>query len=104
MMIKGNEQGGNMELRIGGIYSLPNGRELIVLGKRENGRVSYKLSSRNGQYEISDDGRLICDGRLTAWDVSNLNDTGRSVGMERSTKLQEYIESTNDLGNAFAPS
>lgn len=93
-----------MEFRVGGIYCLPNGRELIVLCKRENGRVHYGLSSRNGQYEISDDGRLVCDGRLTAWDVSNLNDTGRSVGMERSTKLQENTESTNYLENAFAPS
>ena len=93
-----------MEFRVGGIYCLPNGRELIVLCRRENGHVSYRLTSRNGHYEISDNGRLVCDGRLTAWDVSNLSDTGRSVGMERSTKLQENIESTNDLENAFAPS
>jgi hypothetical protein len=72
-----------MDLRVGGIYSLPNGRELIVLGKRQNGRVSYRLSCRMGQYEISDEGRLICNGTLTAWDVSNLTDTGRSVGVER---------------------
>ena len=78
-----------MDLRVGGIYCLPNGRELVVLGKRENGAVSYRLSCRNGEYEIGDDGRLICEGKLTAWDVSSLNDTGRSIGMERSTKLQE---------------
>ena len=72
-----------MDLRVGGIYYLPNGRELIVLGRRENGRVSYRLSCRTGNYEITDDGRLICDGKLTAWDVSNLSDTGRSVGVER---------------------
>ena len=87
-----------MDLRVGGVYCLPNGRELIVLGKRENGCVSYRLSSRGGQYEINDEGRLICDGRLTAWDVSNLNDTGRSVGVERSTGPQQ---STNE--NVFAP-
>lgn len=72
-----------MDLRVGGIYYLPNGRELIVLGRRENGRVSYRLSCRTGNYEITDEGRLICDGKLTAWDVSNLKDTGRSVGVER---------------------
>ena len=72
-----------MDLRVGGIYYLPNGRELIVLGRRENGRVSYRLSCRTSNYEITDDGRLICDGKLTAWDVSNLSDTGRSVGVER---------------------
>ena len=74
-----------MNLRVGGIYCLPNGRELIVLCKRQNGSVSYRLSCRTGQYEISSEGRLICDGKLTAWDVSNLIDTGRSVGVERST-------------------
>ena len=72
-----------MSLRVGGIYCLPNGRELIVLCRRENGSVSYRLSCRTGNYEISDEGRLICDGILTAWDVSNLSDTGRSVGVER---------------------
>jgi len=25
----------------------------------------------------------MCDGKLTAWDVSNLSYTGRSVGVER---------------------
>jgi hypothetical protein len=53
-----------------------------------------------GQYEINDEGRLICDGRLTAWDVSNLIDTGRSVGVERAATP----ETTGDLENAFAPS
>ena len=73
-----------MDLKVGGIYCLPNGRELIVLCKRQNGHVSYRLSCRTSQYEISTDGRLTCDGKLTAWDTSNLIDTGRSVGVERT--------------------
>lgn len=77
-----------MNLRVGGIYYLPNGRELIVLSRRENGRVSYGLSCRSGNYEISDEGRLICDGKLTAWDISNLSDTGRSVVVERPPGYQ----------------
>ena len=89
-----------MELRVGGIYCLPNGRELIVLCKRQNGVVSYGLSGRTCQYEISDEGRLICEGKLTAWDVSNLSDTGRSVGAERSVPQ----ESTNDFNPILAPS
>jgi hypothetical protein len=76
-----------MDLRVGGIYCLPNGRELIVLCKRQNGHVSYRLSCHTSQYEVSDEGRLVCDGKLTAWDVSNLNDTGRSIGAERSPEL-----------------
>ncbi|HXC69860.1 MAG TPA: hypothetical protein VN644_07790 [Pyrinomonadaceae bacterium] len=85
-----SEQGGKffMDLRVGGIYCLPNGRELIVLGKRQNGRVSYRLSCGSRQYEVSDGGRLICDGKLTAWDISNLYDTGQSVGHEKAQKVQ----------------
>ena len=75
-----------MDLRVGGVYCLPNGRELIVLCRRQNGHVSYRLSCIAGQYEISAEGRLVCNGKLTAWDTSNLSDTGRSVGVER---LQE---------------
>ena len=76
-----------MALRVGGIYSLPNGRELIVLSKRENGKVSYRLSCGTGEYEVSDEGRLICDGKLTAWDISDLIDTGHSVGAERFERV-----------------
>ena len=93
--------GEEMGLRVGGVYCLPNGRELIVLGKRQNGRLSYRLSCCTTQYEINDEGRLICDGRLTAWDISNLTDTGRSVGVERPATPPE---STRDLTDAFAPS
>ena len=92
-----------MELRVGGIYHLPNGRELIVLGRRENGQISYRLSCRNGHYEISDEGRLICDGKLTAWDVSNLTDTGRSVGVERPQPQRHDINQTEAF-QALAPS
>jgi len=88
-----NEHGGKlfMELRVGGVYCLPNGRELIVLSKRENARVSYRLTCNTSQYEVSDEGRLICEGRLTAWDVSNLTDTGHSVGLERSEPVRQDL-------------
>jgi len=89
-----------MTLRVGGIYYLPNGRELIVLCKRQNDSVSYRLSGGTAQYEISDEGRLLCEGKLTAWDVSNLRDTGRSVGVERSAPQ----ESTNDFNQVLVPS
>jgi hypothetical protein len=91
-----------MDLRIGGIYCLPDGRQLIVLCRRENGRVSYRLSCRTSQYEISGEGRLICDGKLTPWDVSNLRDTGRSVGVERSQPQTREI--TGRSIEALAPS
>jgi hypothetical protein len=72
-----------MDLRVGGVYCLPNGRELIVLDRSQNGHAAYRLSCRTSQYEVSDEGRLICDGKLTAWDLSDLRDTGRSVAVER---------------------
>ena len=93
-----------MELRVGGIYVLPNGRELIVLGKRENGRVFYRLSCRTGQYEVSDDGRLICDGKLTAWDISNLTDSGRSVGVERTQPQRQHDINQSESFQALVPS
>jgi hypothetical protein len=72
-----------MNLREGGIYSLPNGRELVVLRKHENGRRIYTLGGwerfETTEYDVNEAGRLICHGRLTAWDITNLKDTGRSA-------------------------
>jgi hypothetical protein len=72
-----------MSLRKGGIYSLPNGRELVVLRKHENGRRAYTLGGwgrfETTEYEVNEAGRLICHGRLTAWDITNLRDTGKTA-------------------------
>jgi hypothetical protein len=72
-----------MNLREGGIYSLPNGRELVVLRKHQNGRRAYTLGGwgrfETSEYEVNDAGRLICHGKLTAWDVTNLRDTGQTA-------------------------
>ena len=69
-----------MHLRDRGIYCLPNGRELVVLSNGDNGQVSYKLAGTadGSDYEISDEGRLLSAGRLTAWDIRDLSDTGRT--------------------------
>jgi hypothetical protein len=72
-----------MSLRERGIYRLPNGRELIVLRKHENGKLAYTLGGwqRFGltEYEVNEAGRLICHGKLTAWDINSLSDTGRTA-------------------------
>jgi hypothetical protein len=75
---KSIEQRCAMGLRKRGIYSLPNGRELVVLGKHENGcdRLGGWQCFELTEYEVNDAGRLICNGRLTAWDISDLKDTG----------------------------
>lgn len=69
-----------MSLRVRGIYSLPNGRELIVLGSHRNGRATYRLGGWQQfeltEYEVDENGRLTYHGKLTAWDVANLKDTG----------------------------
>jgi hypothetical protein len=76
-------RGKGMNLRERGIYRLPNGRELVVLWKYENVRRLYRLGGWERfeltEYEINDDGRLVCQGRLTAWDVESLSDTGRTA-------------------------
>jgi hypothetical protein len=72
-----------MSLREGGIYCLPNGKELLVLPK--NGHDSRRLKLRGwerfemSEYELSESGRLLSEGKLTAWDVGSLKDTGRTA-------------------------
>src|SRR5687768_721196 len=79
-----NMGGMDMSLRERGIYCLPNGRELVVLHKPEKGRVEYRLCGWERfeltEYEVNGDGRLTCQGKLTAWDMDNLTDTGRTAG------------------------
>jgi len=71
-----------MILRERGIYRLPNGRELVVLRNSEEGSVLYGPCCckpvEKGEFLVNEAGRLVCQGTLTAWDVSNLRDTGRS--------------------------
>lgn len=71
-----------MILRERGIYCLPNGRELVVLRNGDGGSVLYGpvccKPVEKGEFVVNEEGRLVCQGKLTAWDVSNLSDTGRS--------------------------
>jgi hypothetical protein len=71
-----------MILRERGIYRLPNGRELVVLRNDGEGTVLYGQVScercEMGELVINEAGRLVYQGKLTAWDISNLRDTGRT--------------------------
>jgi hypothetical protein len=71
-----------MVFRERGIYSLPNGRELVVLRNDEEGSVLFDpVSSERiemGEVLINKAGRLVYHGKLTAWDITNLTDTGRT--------------------------
>ena len=64
-----------MVFRERGIYCLPNGRELIVIRNDQEGSVLFSLM---GEFVVNEAGRLVYEGKLTAWDISNLSDTGRT--------------------------
>ena len=71
-----------MSLREQGIYCLPNGRELVVREKT-NGGNEFLLSGwghfEESEYVVNDAGRILAQGKLTAWDISDLTDTGRTA-------------------------
>ena len=64
--------------RAGGIYVLPNGRELMASGDG----LSFYAVAVDGKtvlrYELNEAGRLMLNGRLTAWDVDDLLDSSRT--------------------------
>lgn len=70
-------------LRRNGIYQLPNGRELLTLNHKTTSAEPLKLSTWGADdevhYEVDGEGRLVVGGKLTAWDVKDLMDTGRSA-------------------------
>jgi len=70
-----------MKLREGGIYCLPNGRELVVTINEGNGRIQLRGCERfeMSEYEVDAAGRLLTEGKLTAWDLEHLRDTGRTA-------------------------
>lgn len=72
-----------LSLREGGIYVLPNGKELVVSGQGNAPGVLFRLGGSNQfeatEYEINDSGRLMAQGKLTAWDLHHLLDTGKTA-------------------------
>jgi dolichyl-phosphate-mannose--protein O-mannosyl transferase len=69
-----------MQLRERGIYSLPNGREVVVITRPDNAQIQLHEWKRfDANYEVDGVGRLVIQGKLTAWDVKNLKDTGRTA-------------------------
>jgi hypothetical protein len=65
--------------RTGGIYVLPNGREVMASG---DGSSFYAVADGGEavlRYELNEAGRLLLDGRLTAWDAKDLRDSERTA-------------------------
>lgn len=69
-----------MNLKERAIYQLPNGRELFARVTDEDRAALYNLSaSESGEYTVDPEGRLLFNGQLTAWDIHDLSDTGRTA-------------------------
>ena len=76
-------------LRLGGVYVLPNGKELIVGVGRQGHYFLYSLRlwqtrawilSLPIEYEIDASGRLTNGvGQLGYWRIEDLVDTGRTI-------------------------
>lgn len=72
-----------MLFRTGGIYVLPNGRELMASG---DGSTFYSAADEGEnilRYELNESDRLLFDGRLTAWSAQDLRDTQRTADPAR---------------------
>ena len=72
-----------MNFKVGAIYKLPNGRELIA---RDNGSDEIVLDNQNSsepnRYELKNQ-RLLLNGKLTGWGASDLVDTGLAEATEQ---------------------
>lgn len=82
-----------MEIKEYAIYQLPNGRELIAQ-RREGAMILSKLSVGDdaSEFELNSEGRLIFNGRLTGWDMSDLVETGRVATPDKLNVLSESVQ------------
>lgn len=86
-----------MDIKEGAIYQLPNGRELVAEATMENQAVLYSLSaSAPLQYRLNGEGRLVCNGQLTAWGVDDLLDTGRFAQPDLTAALVDSAKSKRE--------
>jgi hypothetical protein len=72
----------------GEIYLLPNGRELMASG---DGSTFYAIAD-NGYdllcYELNEQGRLTCSGRLTAWSSAELRHSQQRADITARLQIQ----------------
>jgi hypothetical protein len=70
-----------MKLKDRGIYQLPNGRELVACVTSASETLLFAVrASESLRYELNPEGRMLCDGQLTAWQAGDLCETGRVAG------------------------
>jgi hypothetical protein len=89
-----------MNLKDRAIYQLPNGRELVACMTCDSETLLFNVSAtESGLYELNSDGRLLCDGQLTAWQIDDLLETGRVAGREITSVLVELSTSGRETTN-----
>lgn len=89
-----------MNLRDRGIYRLPNGRELVAVVYPNETPVLYNLQAATQfEYELNEVGRLLSHGRLTAWSVEDLSETGRTTSNDFVPVRPGDSQSASDVRN-----
>jgi hypothetical protein len=87
-----------MDLRERAVYKLPNGRELVARVIRGSKIVLYNLDSSDPRhYEVDERGRLLLNGRLTAWATDDLLELGRTVPPEVTALLFRSLDADQNL-------
>ena len=95
----GHERGGQrVYLKERAIYQLPNGRELFARVTDEEKAALYNLSaSESGEYTVDPEGRLLFNGQLTAWDIDDLSDTGRTAAPDVTAVLAGIADANTKI-------
>lgn len=89
-----------MNLMDRAVYRLPNGRELVAYMTCDNETLLVSaVASESGVYKLNFEGRLLCDGQLTALQIDDLSETGRVAGVEINAILVELSTSGRAITN-----
>jgi hypothetical protein len=87
-----------MELRESAVYRLPNGRELVAQVTHGSKTTLYNLDSSDPRrYQVDEQGRVLLNGRLTAWTTEDLREQSRTVPPEVSARLFKSSDGDHDL-------
>ena len=82
-----------MELRERAVYRLPNGRELVARVVHGSKTVLYNLDASDPrEYQVDEQGRLLLNGRLTAWATEDLLQQARIAPPEVTARLFRSLD------------
>ena len=80
--------------REGGIYVLPNGRELMAAGDGQTFYAVAEDGKRAVRYELNEWGRLMVSGRITAWGREDLRDSSYTMDIASTMSNNNEREPT----------